>query len=119
MTSSAKRAGSQFETDVLRYLRENGFDAERLAKAGSLDEGDVVFRDDEGLSVVLELKVRREKTTQLSLGTYLGEAIAEASNYDTARGRTTSSLPAVLVKRSNKPLDDAFVVLRLKDFIGE
>lgn len=115
--SSAKRAGAQFETDVLRWLREKGMNAERLARAGSNDEGDLVFHADDGLSVVLELKVRRDKTSQLSLGTYMSEAATEAANYATARGLVVPPIPAVLVKRSNKPLDDAFVVLRLKDFV--
>lgn len=119
MTSSAKRAGAQFETDVLHYLREKGFDAERLAKAGSLDEGDIVFRDDADVLVVMELKVRRDKNTQLSLGSYLGEAASEADHYAAARGLADVPLPAVLIKRSNKPLDESFVVLRLKDFVGE
>lgn len=117
MTSSAKRAGAQFETDVLRWLREKGMNAERLAKAGSNDEGDLVFHADGDLSVVLELKVRRDKTTQLSLGSYLAEAMAEARNYATARSLAVEPIPAVLVKRSNKPLEEAFVVLRLKDFV--
>src|SRR5882724_11962604 len=82
---SAKRAGAEFEVSVLRWLRERGMNAERLAKAGSLDEGDIVFHADEHLSVVLELKVRREKTTQLSLGAWLAEAAEEASHYATAR----------------------------------
>lgn len=115
--SSAKRAGAQFETDVLRWLREKGMNAERLAKAGSNDEGDLVFHADGGLSVVMELKVRRDKTSQLSLGAWHMEAVAEAENYATARGLDVVPVPALLVKRSGKSLDESFVVLRLKDFV--
>lgn len=91
--------------------------AERLAKAGSNDEGDLVFHADGDLAVVLELKVRRDKTTQLSLGSWLSEAEVEAANYGTARSLPVAPIPALLVKRSNRPLDESFVVLRLKDFV--
>src|SRR5258708_3601305 len=117
MTTSAKRAGSTFETDVLRWLRERGMNAERLAKAGSLDEGDIVFHADADMSVVMELKVRRDKTTGLSLGTFVGEAVLEAGHYTTARSLRVPAIPAVLIKRVNKPIGEAYVVLRLKDFV--
>lgn len=91
--------------------------AERLAKAGALDEGDVVMTA-EGLVVVFEQKVRREKTSQLSLGTYMAEAVTEADHYSTARGLSAPAIPAVLIKRSNKPIDETFVLLRLKDFVS-
>jgi len=90
--------------------------AERLAKAGSLDEGDLVMTADD-LVVVFEQKVRREKTTQLSLGTFMAEAVVEAGHYSTARSLAVPAIPAVLIKRSNKPIGDSFVLLRLSDFV--
>lgn len=116
MSTAAKRAGSQFEVDVLHWLRSRGMTAERLAKAGSLDEGDLVMTADD-LTVVFELKVRRSKTDQLSLGTFMAEAVKEAENYSTARSLAVPAIPAVLIKRSNKPLDETFVLLRLRDFV--
>ena len=116
MTTSAKRAGTTFETDALRWLRERGMTAERLAKAGSLDEGDLAMTAGD-LVVVFEQKVRREKTTQLSLGTFMAEAISEAEHYSVARSLAVAAIPAVLIKRSNKPIGDSFVLLRLKDFV--
>jgi Holliday junction resolvase len=37
-----KTKGTQFETDVMKYLRSLGHFVERLAKAGANDEGDLV-----------------------------------------------------------------------------
>jgi len=42
VSSYNKQKGSKFETDVMKYLRKLGHFAERLAKAGSNDEGDIV-----------------------------------------------------------------------------
>ncbi len=117
MTTDAKRAGTQFETDTLTYLRERGIHAERLAKAGKNDEGDLVIELPSGVEVVLELKVRRSKTTQLSLGTFFREAVKEAQRFSFNRRRLRSAIPSVLVKRSNQPIGESFVVLRLEDFI--
>lgn len=119
MVSAAKRAGARFEIETLQWLREHGMQAERLAKAGSLDEGDIVFHDGADLSVVLELKVRRDRTTGLSLGTFVNEAVVEAEHYTQARNLRVPAVPAVLVKRVGKPIGEAFVVLQLKDFVTE
>lgn len=117
MSTDAKQAGTRFETDTLTYLRERGIHAERLAKAGKNDEGDLVMELPSGVEVVLELKVRRSKTTQLSLGTFIREAITEAQKFSFARRRLRPAMAAVLVKRSNQPIGESYVVLRLEDFI--
>jgi hypothetical protein len=118
VTSAAKRAGSKFETDVLAYLRERGLDAERLAKAGSLDEGDIVLRDGDGATFCAELKARRDKNSSLSLGAWLGEAELEAGHYAAARGLPDTPLPILVVKRPGKPIAQAFVVMSLEDFVS-
>ncbi len=42
MANKNGRKGSQFETDVMKWLRNAGAMAERLTKAGAKDEGDMV-----------------------------------------------------------------------------
>ena len=42
MSQYNKTKGSQFETDVMKWLRKCGVIAERLTKAGAKDEGDIV-----------------------------------------------------------------------------
>ena len=39
MANPNGRKGAQFETDVMRWLRDNNAVAERLTKAGAKDEG--------------------------------------------------------------------------------
>jgi hypothetical protein len=41
MANPNGRKGAQFETDVMRWLRDNNAVAERLTKAGAKDEGDL------------------------------------------------------------------------------
>lgn len=114
---SAKRVGAKFETDVLGYLRDTGGSAERLAKRGSLDEGDIVLVDDSGAVFVAELKARRDRNSSLNLGSWLEEARREAEHYREARNLPSTPVPVLIVKRPRGAIGDAFVVMRLEDFI--
>ena len=57
MANPNGRKGSQFETDVMKWLRKMGAMAERLTKAGAKDEGDMVVVI-AGKTYILELKNR-------------------------------------------------------------
>ena len=43
---SHKARGATYETDTKDWFRAHGYDAERLARTGAKDEGDVVVRAD-------------------------------------------------------------------------
>lgn len=118
LTNNARRLGSQFETDVLRFLRDSGLEAERLARAGANDEGDIILRDGDGSLYTLELKARRDKNSSLSLNAWLKEAMVESSHYADSRN-CAQPLPVVVIKNPGKGIADAFVVMKLKDWIGE
>jgi len=82
MANPNGRKGAQFETDVMKFLRSiPGVLAERLTKAGSKDEGDLVCVV-AGKTYILELKNRKA----LSLPEFWAEAEVEALNYAKARG---------------------------------
>ena len=81
MSQYNKTKGSQFETDVMKWLRKAGVIAERLTKAGAKDEGDIVTVI-AGETYILELKNR----ATLSLPEFWREAQVEALNYAKARG---------------------------------
>jgi Holliday junction resolvase len=108
------RKGSQFETDVMRFLRSVGLLAERLTKAGSKDEGDIVCVVT-GNTYILELK----NVKKLDLPKFWSEAEVEALNYAKARGIGEVPLHYVIVKRRNSGIENAWVIQDLKQWLKE
>ena len=114
MSSYNKQKGSKFETDVMKYLRKLGHFAERLAKAGSSDEGDIVTIV-AGKTYILECKNRKA----MSLPQFWAEAQAEAANYAKARGLKEAPPAFVIVKRRNASIEDAWVITSLEKWIED
>lgn len=114
MANKNGRKGSQFETDVMKWLRGAGAMAERLTKAGAKDEGDMVVIIS-GETYILELKNRQT----LSLPEFWREAQVEALNYAKARGLGEVPLSYVVVKRRNASIDQAWVIQDLAQWIKE
>jgi Holliday junction resolvase len=114
MSSYNKAKGSKFETDVMKYLRKLGHFAERLAKAGASDEGDIVTII-AGQTYILECKNRKK----IDLPTFWAEALKEAANYAKARGLLFSPPAFVIVKRRNASIEDAWVVQTLEKWIEQ
>ena len=106
--------GSIFETDVMKWLRKAGVLAERLTKAGSKDEGDMVVVI-AGKTYILELKNR----ATLSLPEFWREAEVEALNYANARGLGEVPLHYIVVKRRNSGIENAWVIQDLAQWIKE
>ena len=114
MSQYNKTKGSQFETDVMKWLRKSGVLAERLTKAGAKDEGDIVTVI-AGETYILELKNR----ATLSLPEFWREAQVEALNYAKARGLGEVPLSYVIVKRHNASIDQAWVIQDLAQWTKE
>ena len=114
MANKNGRKGSQFETDVMKWLRGAGVMAERLTKAGAKDEGDMVVIIS-GETYILELKNRQT----LSLPEFWREAQVEALNYAKARGLGEVPLSYVVVKRRNSSIDQAWVIQDLTQWLKE
>jgi len=112
MSQYNKTKGSQFETDVMKWLRKAGVMAERLSKAGAKDEGDIVTVI-AGETYILELKNR----ATLSLPEFWREAQVEALNYAKARGIGEVPLSYVIVKRRNASIDQAWVIESLEQWL--
>lgn len=111
---AAKRRGSQFETDVVKYVRSLGFPAERLRLAGRADEGDVAVQD-VGTVYLLELKATRA----LDLSGWVRESEVEAANYAKARGLDPDTVwPLAVWKRTGKPIGQALVITTLDALLG-
>ena len=106
--------GSKFETDVMKYLRKLGHFAERLAKAGANDEGDIVTII-AGQTYILECKNRKS----LDLPQFWAEAQVEAANYAKARGLVVEPPAFVIVKRRRGSIEDAWVIQTLEKWVGQ
>lgn len=114
MANPNGRKGSQFETDVMKWLRKMGAFAERLTKAGAKDEGDIVSII-AGQTYILELKNRKK----IDLPAFWDEATTEAKNY--AKARDLDHIPPayVIVKRRNAGIDRAWVIQDLQQWLDE
>lgn len=103
MTSPQRRKGSAFELQIVAYLKSHGFPyAERAYGAGRPDDvGDV-----NGL-VGWCIEAKNHKS--MNLAGWATEAAAEAMN---------ARCPwwAVIAKRRNRPVEDAYVVMPLSQF---
>ena len=116
---SHKVRGATFETDIKDWFRANGYDAERLARTGAKDEGDVAIRADFlGNIGVIEAKAPGQ-SGRIDLSGWTKEAQTEATNYAQARGfQREEVLAAVVIKARGKSIADAYLVLRLGDVFG-
>jgi hypothetical protein len=98
----------------MKYLRKLGHFAERLAKAGSNDEGDIVTII-AGQTYILECKNRKS----INLPQFWAEAQTEAANYAKARGQVVAPPAFVIVKRRNASIEDAWVIQTLEKWIEQ
>lgn len=112
--------GATWETDTRDWFRAKGYDAERLARAGAKDEGDVVVKGDFLGSIgIIECKAPGAGNG-INLSGWQKESQVEATHYAEARGLDRDEvLPAVLIKARGKSIDDAYIVFRLGDLFGD
>ena len=117
---SHKARGATFETDLRNYFRTNGYNAERLARTGARDEGDIVVSSDFLGSIgVIEAKAPGAGN-KIDLSGWTKEAQLEAKHYAEARGLSADQItPAVFIKARGKAIADAYLVFRLGDIFGE
>lgn len=117
---SHKARGATYESDIRNWFRSRGYDAERLARAGAKDEGDVVVKEDFLGSIgIIECKAPGA-TGKITLSGWTAEAQVEADNYAKARDISRREiLPAVLIKARGKALEDSYLVFRLGDVFGD
>lgn len=103
MTSPQRRKGSVFENEIVKFLRDHGFPfAERAYGAGRPDDvGDI--------NGIAGWCIEAKNHKSMDLAGWANEAAAEATN---ARCRWW----AVIAKRRNKPISDAYVVMSLAQF---
>lgn len=97
--SKARQKGTSFETDVVRFLKENGFeDAERWGSS-NMALGDV-----RNIPIVLEAKNHKSM------------ALAEWSDQAERAGSKAKKIWAVVHKRPRKNVSKAYVTMSLENF---
>jgi Holliday junction resolvase len=114
---SHQRRGKTFETDLMKWLREQGHTAERLPLTGTKDEGDLVIIGDQHY-VVVECKAPGA-SNRIDLSGWLKETQQETLNYANARGIPLEKVKGILViKARGKTISEAYVVQKLGDIYG-
>ena len=115
---AAKRMMNQsakWETDLLKNLREEGFEVERLRLAGREDEGDLVVLAPlpSGRRLILEAKAGALHPAQ-----FVEEAITGARHYEEHRGLGEGRAQGIVVaKQRGKSWREAYVLTTLSEFL--
>lgn len=101
MTSAQKRKGTAFETAVLRFLRDAGLYAVKPRQEGHRDVGDIWAPP---------FVIQAKNYSDLLAGIRAG-----VDGYQVQRSNAGMPFGVAVVKRARKPVEDAYVVLRLGD----
>ena len=112
---SHKQRGATFETQLRDWFREMGMKAERLARTGKEDEGDVYIENFSNCPIIIEAKAPGA-SNRIDLSGWLKEAYTEAGNYAKHRNLKTEPHPLLIIKARGKSIDEAYVVTRVKDY---
>lgn len=115
--------GSRYENELLKYLRGQALDAERLRLTGKEDEGDILVRfskyEGELMGAVPHrLVIEAKNVKRMTLAGWVEEARLEAQQYADHRGIETPSF-AVVHKRAGKGVDQSFVTIPLHEYLEQ
>ena len=110
-----KRAGADWETKLVKGLRESGYDVERLHLSGSKDEGDIrIILNTDPTHVVVEAKAGVMHAAE-----FVRQADVEAKNYGDNRGLNLDDVKGVvIVKARGKNWRDAYVLTTVRSYFG-
>lgn len=108
-----KRRGASWEVAIRNFLHGLGLKAERVARKGANDIGDVAVELDDGHVFVIEAK----DTVRPELAQWIREAQIEADNYARHRHLSPDFVhPVVVYKRRQHGVEQAYVVMTLGDW---
>lgn len=114
MSNYPAQAGKRYETDLMKYIRGQGIDVERLRLTGAEDEGDLLIR------AILRnerfvVEAKRRKT--LNLGGWIEEARVERDNYDKHRELEKPSGFVVVHHARGKGIGQSYVTTTLDEWM--
>lgn len=114
VNKTATRAGKQYETDLMKYLRSKGKEVERLRLSGSEDEGDLVMNTLWGRYII---EAKRCRTIDLS--GWCKEAEVEMNNYQRHRLPQILNPAWVVVHHARgKHIGKSYVTTTLDHWLG-
>jgi hypothetical protein len=101
VSNPQKAKGTRWETAVERFLTANGVKAYKPRQAGFLDKGDIIASP-----FTLQAKDYRDVVTALRNG---------VEGAQVQRVNAGEPFAAAVVKRARKPVEEAYLVMRLGD----
>lgn len=100
MANPNKAKGTKWETDVVRYLRDQGIPARRNAQHGLKDIGDIWFPD---------FTIEAKDHAKIDLASFVDQSTRESDSAGTSFG-------VAVVKRRNKNVKHGYAVMDLETF---
>lgn len=111
----ATAAGKKYETDLMKLLRGDGYDVERLRLTGAEDEGDLLLRLP-SQRIVIEAK----RTRAMDLGGWVKEAEVEREHYTHHRSLPNSAAGFVVVHyRRQFNIGQSYVTTTLGEYLRQ
>jgi hypothetical protein len=115
MSHPNKAKGTRWETDILTYWRDRGFQAVKPRAEGVADIGDIHVYTWAGV-VVVQAKNWASWADAIREG--LDGAVKQAAELDRKHnGPSREAFPVAVVKRARRGVGEAYVVTRLEDFV--
>jgi Holliday junction resolvase len=113
--SRSKAKGTAWESALVRYLREQGWEADRMTLSGGMDEGDICVREHAEFFSVIEAKA----TKALTAAAFVKEALIERDNFCRRRNIPRGNvMPVVVWKSPGQSVGDALCIIPLKEMFG-
>ena len=110
VTNANKARGTRWESSVVGFLREAaGISAYKPRPEGLADVGDI-----HAAGFLIQAKDWADWQSAIREG--LDGAVVQAGNWERKTGEAL--LPVAVVKRRNKAVSEAYVIVRLGDFIA-
>lgn len=111
MSNPSKKKGTAAETKVVKFLREHGIDAKRVALNGSKDVGDIHF-EAKGSIRMLEVKagVQTKAPSRSQIKEWIRQTDVERENlYDSELAKNKYVFCYLVVVRYGRKIQDADV----------
>lgn len=115
-----KAIGTKFETEVLKLLKDVGFETcRRVVLHGALDEGDIHIGKVNHPDIVIECKSRKTEVSYKNVEGFLEEAHREYfnSNPNLKNDESDVIFSYVFLKRPNLGVKDGYIIWKSKNDI--